>query len=59
MKRFQSGSHTHNEYFEGEHRFEDWYRDNSVYFITAKVRDGFHAFQSEPAKKIFWDRFLY
>jgi len=28
-------------------------------FITAKVRDGFPAFQTENAKAIFWDRFTY
>ena len=47
------------EHYEGRHRFEHWYRDNTVYFITSKVRDGFHAFESEQAKLIFWDRFDY
>ncbi len=41
----------------GVHRFEHWYRDNQVYFITAKCRDGLAAFKSERAKSIFWDRF--
>jgi hypothetical protein len=39
------------------HRFEHWYRDNTVYFITARVRDRINAFASEDAKAIFWDRF--
>ena len=45
------------EHFDGKHRFEHWYVDNAVYFITSKVRDGHHAFRSEQAKLIFWDRF--
>ena len=47
------------EFFEGKHRFEHWYRDNTVYFITARCRDRFHALASEEAKQIFWDRFLH
>jgi hypothetical protein len=43
--------------WDGQHRFEHWYRDNTVYFITARVRGKQHAFQSEDAKAIFWDRF--
>lgn len=42
---------------DGSHRFEHWYRDNQVYFITARCRDRYHAFVSEKAKAIFWDRF--
>jgi hypothetical protein len=53
----RKSSYTRTEIFEGKHRFEHWYRDNTVYFITSKVRDGFRAFASEPAKRIFWDRF--
>jgi hypothetical protein len=48
-----------NEFYDGKHRFEHWYRDNSVYFITARCRDKYPAFDSEQAKAIFWDRFLY
>ena len=57
MGSFRSSSHTHNEHWKGRHRFEHWYRDNSVSFITARCRDRFHAFESEQAKAIFWDRF--
>ncbi len=46
-----------NEVLDGVHRFEHWYRDNTVYFITSKCRDAFHAFGSDEAKAIFWDRF--
>ena len=39
------------------HRFEHWYIDNQVYFITARCRDRFPAFASDRAKAVFWDRF--
>jgi hypothetical protein len=45
------------ERFDGRHRFEHWYRDNTVYFITARVRGGEMAFASDRAKAVFWDRF--
>jgi len=38
-------------------RFEHWCKDNQVYFITARCRDKYPAFASEPAKAVFWDRF--
>jgi hypothetical protein len=46
-----------NESFKGKHRFEHWYRDNQVYFITARCRNRSPAFASEEAKSVFWDRF--
>ena len=58
-RRFKTSSHMRNEILNGVHRFEHWYRDNTVYFITAKCRDGFHAFATEDAKQVFWDRFHY
>ncbi|HSV12798.1 MAG TPA: hypothetical protein VLI90_00960 [Tepidisphaeraceae bacterium] len=57
MPHFRKSSYTSNEFYAGHHRFEHWYRDNTVYFLTARCRDRFHAFASEPAKEIFWDRF--
>jgi hypothetical protein len=57
MARFRKFSHSKNEHTEGKHRFEHWYRDNTVYFITSRTRDGYHAFESDQAKAIFWDRF--
>src|SRR4051812_37282443 len=54
---FRKSSYTKREFFNGKHRFEHWYRDNTVYFITSKARDGFPAFQSTEACEIFWDRF--
>jgi hypothetical protein len=58
MPRFRTSSHSHREFDEnGRHRFEHWYRDNTVYFITAKCRDGYPAFETDEAKLIFFDRF--
>jgi hypothetical protein len=57
MVTFRKSSYTKNEFFDGKHRFEHWYRDNTVYFITSRCRDRFPAFKSEQAKGIFWDRF--
>ena len=56
---FRKSSYNSREFFQGKHRFEHWYRDNTVYFITARCRDRFPGFASETAKAIFWDRFLY
>ncbi len=43
----------------GRHRFEHWYVNNQVCFITARCREQFPALESEQAKAIFWDRFEY
>jgi len=43
--------------FKQKRRFEHWYLDNQVYFITARVRDRLPAFATEPAKGIFWRQF--
>ncbi len=56
-KRLHTCGHSHNEHWDGQHRFEQWYRDNTVYFITARCRDRTPAFRSEQAKAIFWNRF--
>jgi hypothetical protein len=57
MSSFRKSSGTGNERFNGKHRFEHGYRDNQVYFITARCRNRFPASQSDAAKSIFWDRF--
>src|SRR5438093_1175541 len=56
MDSFRTCSHSRMERFAGKHRFEHWYRDNTVYFITARCRDRFPAFRTEKAKAVFWDR---
>jgi len=57
MARFRKSSSSSVKFFDGKHRFEHWYRDITVYFITARCRDKYPAFESEHAKEIFWDRF--
>ncbi len=57
MGNFRRASHSSDEHYDGQHRFEHWYRDNTIYFITARVRGRQNAFASEAAKAIFWDRF--
>ena len=57
MARFRKGSYTPHEFFDGRHRSEHWYRDNTVYFITARCAERFPALASEEAKSVFWDRF--
>jgi len=41
----------------GPDPFQHWYRDNQVYFITARCRDGYPTFASDGACSVFWDRF--
>lgn len=57
MASFRKGSHKREEYFGSQHRFEHWYRDNTIYFITARCRGKVCAFASEIAKSIFWRQF--
>src|SRR5690349_8171256 len=57
MGRFRKSSISNSKYYDGQHRFEHWYRDNTVYFITARCRDRYPSFRSEQAKEIFFDRF--
>ena len=56
-KEFSKGSHKRDEHWKGQHRFEHWYVDNQVYFITARVRGRFPAFRSDEAKQVFWRQF--
>jgi REP element-mobilizing transposase RayT len=57
FRGFRKSSSTLHETHNGRHRFEHWYIDNQVYFLTARCRDRFPAFASEAAKTVFWDRF--
>ena len=59
MRNFRKSSVSHHEFYEDKHRFEHWYRDNTVYFITPRCRDRYPAFQSDEAKAVFWDRFTH
>lgn len=57
-KRILKSSRSRREHHRNSpHRFEHWYADNQVYFITARCRDRFPAFASDDAKAVFWDRF--
>jgi hypothetical protein len=40
MCAFRKSSISSDEYYDGNHRFEHWYRDNQVYFITAESSPG-------------------
>lgn len=53
----RKGSCKTDEFFGSQHRFEHWYRDNTLYFITARCRARTEAFASEQAREIFWNRF--
>jgi hypothetical protein len=59
-RSFRISTHCPSEFdAKGNHRFEHWYRDNTVYFITARCRDKYPAFQSRAAQEVFWDRFTH
>ncbi len=49
-------SSTHHRVYQERNRFEHWYVDNQVYFITARCSDKHPAFASEEAKAVLWDR---
>jgi REP element-mobilizing transposase RayT len=57
FRRFRTSSSSTLETYKGQHRYEHWYLDNQVYFITARCRERYPAFRSEDAKNVFWDRF--
>ena len=56
MPAFRKSSVSRNEFFGDKHRFEHWYRDNTVCLITARCRGRFPAFKDELAKTIFWQK---
>jgi len=57
MSLIRKSSHTHNHVYKNKHRFEHWYVDNQVYFITSRTRAGFLAFSGRDARDVFWNRF--
>ncbi len=56
MARTRKSSPSSKRIYRGQHRFEHWYRDNQVYFITARCRNRYPAFAAEQAKHIFWQQ---
>ncbi len=42
---------------DGKASFQHWYRDNQIYFLTARCRERYPAFASEQAKNVFWAQF--
>jgi hypothetical protein len=56
MRNIKKSHPSENEMWDGQHRLEHWYVDNSIYLITARCVDKFPAFRTEEAKAIFWDR---
>ena len=59
MAYTRKSSYTPNATYDGKRRFEHWYRDNQIYFITARCRNKFPAFASEGAQAVSWDRFAH
>jgi hypothetical protein len=53
---WKSGGRSRETYF-GKRRFEHWYRDQQVYFITAICRGRTPAFTGVEAQAIFWRQF--
>lgn len=56
-KRIRKISRSSNPSFRGRHRYEHWYIDNHVYFITARCRDREPVLATDAAKQVFWERF--
>ncbi len=50
-------SHGADRSWNGKRHFQHWYRDNQVYFITARCKDKYPAFTGIHAKNIFWRQF--
>ena len=56
-KRIVKQSRDYIEYPGGKHRFEHWYVDQQISFITARCRDKYPAFDLPQAREVFWNRF--
>ena len=56
-KRIRKSQPSKPRQYQGSQKFEHWYVDNQVYFITARCRGKYPAFAGERAKAVFWDRF--
>ena len=57
IRRVGSSRHRNDPRNPGRHRREHWCIDNQIYFITARCREGLHAFETAAAKSVFWQQF--
>jgi hypothetical protein len=57
MSRTEKSNQSQRATYKHQHRFEHWYRDNQVYFITAKTALGRPVFSTPTACDIFWKAF--
>ena len=57
MSRTDKSNQSKRRTFQNKHRFEHWYRDNQVYFITAKTALGTPVFTTPKACDRFWSAF--
>lgn len=57
MPRTRRSNQSKRPVYQNRHRFEHWYRDNQVYFITAKTADAAPVFTTPAACDIFWSNF--
>jgi REP element-mobilizing transposase RayT len=53
----EKGSLNNREFFDGKHRFEHRYRNNTVYFITSTCSRKFRASGSKETQGVFWKQF--
>ena len=56
-KRIRKSDPSSREHRNGRHKFEHWYVDRTVYFLTARVREGLFAFEDPACQTIFWSKF--
>jgi len=56
-KRILKSSREYVQIKDQRRRFEHWYVDEQVYFITARCRDKYPAFNDPKARTVFWNRF--
>lgn len=56
-KHIHKSGNSRKEWYQGAHKFEHWYVDNSVYLITSRVRDKRSVFINPDTCGIFWTKF--
>lgn len=57
-RHFQKSGGHRREWYDGAHRFEHWYRDRTVYLVTARVRDRLPIFLNSESANVFWSKLL-